>query len=144
MPPHKNHRLNQQWSRSLMPLPGLNELKQFNMQRVNCEEVNLTDITPMAYCKTVVSPMQMHWRYPSLALSHGLIPRQLLDTTRHSCSTHSRGLLQYRISLQTHNSVIQSFLNFAQSMAVILPCSVQNFKVIWQLKWMLWANETCV
>ena len=30
----------------------------------------------------------------------------------------------------------------AQSMAVILPCSVQNWKVIWQLWDMLWANKT--
>ena len=32
--------------------------------------------------------------------------------------------------------VAWSFLNFAQSMAVILPCSVQNLKIIGQLKWM--------
>ena len=30
-------------------------------------------------------------------------------------------------------SAIQLFWNFAQSMAVILPCSVQNFKTIWAL-----------
>ena len=30
---------------------------------------------------------------------------------------------------------------FAQSTAVILPCSVQNFKTIEQLKQMLWTNE---
>ena len=32
-------------------------------------------------------------------------------------------------------------LNFAQSMAVSLPCSVQNFKIIWQLKEQLNTNR---
>ena len=36
----------------------------------------------------------------------------------------------------------QLFWNFAQSMAVTLPCSVQNFKIIDQTKWMLWTNES--
>ena len=38
-------------------------------------------------------------------------------------------------------SVVKSFWNFAQSMAVALPCSVQNLKMIWQPKWMLWMNK---
>ena len=33
----------------------------------------------------------------------------------------------------TFFSAIQLFWNFSQSMAVILPCSVQNFKTIWAL-----------
>ena len=37
--------------------------------------------------------------------------------------------------------VARLFLNFAQSTAVILPCSVQNFKMIRQMKWMLWMTE---
>ena len=39
-------------------------------------------------------------------------------------------------------SVIQSFWNFAQSMTVSLPCSVQNFKMIEQLWNKLWSKET--
>ena len=38
------------------------------------------------------------------------------------------------LSFITPISVIQSFWNFAQSMAVILPCSVQNFKMNGQLR----------
>ena len=37
--------------------------------------------------------------------------------------------------------VAQSISNCAQSMAVIPPCSVQNFKLIGQLQWMLRMNE---
>ena len=42
----------------------------------------------------------------------------------------------------TSISVAQSFCNFAQSTAVILPCSVQNFGTSWLLRYKLWANET--
>ena len=38
-----------------------------------------------------------------------------------------------------HRSVVKSFGNFSQSTAV--PCSVQNSQTIWQLEWMIWANE---
>ena len=38
-------------------------------------------------------------------------------------------------------SIVNWFWKFAQSTAVILPCSVQNFKMVWQLSNMLWANE---
>ena len=41
----------------------------------------------------------------------------------------------------TYFSVALSFWNFAQSMAVSLPCSVQNFTMIWLLKCMLWCNK---
>ena len=41
----------------------------------------------------------------------------------------------------TYCSVVKSFWNFAQSTAVILPCSVQNFKMIWRLKGMLWTDN---
>ena len=65
------------------------------------------------------------------------------------------GLVQYRISTKIHlklksretllsitqTLVDQSFWDFAQSTAVSLPCSVQNFKLIEQLKRMLWTNE---
>ena len=37
--------------------------------------------------------------------------------------------------------IAQSFWNFAQSTAMILPCSVQNFKRIGQLEWLLWINK---
>ena len=30
---------------------------------------------------------------------------------------------------------------FSQSRSVILPCSMQNFKAIKQIKWVLWTNE---
>ena len=36
--------------------------------------------------------------------------------------------------------VVKSFWNFAQSMAVTLPCSVQNLKMIWQQKIYIIAN----
>ena len=38
------------------------------------------------------------------------------------------------------SSVVRSFWNFAHSMAVSQPCSVQNFKMIGQLWKTLWAN----
>ena len=41
----------------------------------------------------------------------------------------------------THASVERSLWNFVQSTAVSLPCSEQNFKLIEQLKRMLWKNE---
>ena len=37
-------------------------------------------------------------------------------------------------------SVIMSFWFFAQNTAVILSCSVRNFKTIVQLEWMLWMT----
>ena len=40
-------------------------------------------------------------------------------------------------------SVVQLFWNFAQSMALSLPCSVQNFKMIGQLKIEVWTTEIC-
>ena len=40
----------------------------------------------------------------------------------------------------TYFPIDHSFWSFAQSMVVILPCSVPNFKTIGQLKRMLWAN----
>ena len=43
--------------------------------------------------------------------------------------------------LITLYSVAQSFCNFAQSTAVMLPCSVQNFSTIRKLKRILWTNE---
>ena len=48
--------------------------------------------------------------------------------------------------IKSHSSittvaVIESFWNFAQSTAVILPCSAQNFKRIGLFKQMLWTNE---
>ena len=49
-------------------------------------------------------------------------------------------LVETRFPL-TYFSVGKPFWNFAQSMAVILSCSVQNFKTICQLNWMLCTNE---
>ena len=41
----------------------------------------------------------------------------------------------------TSSTVAQSFWNFAQSTAVILPCSVQNFKMIARISKAIWTNE---
>ena len=41
----------------------------------------------------------------------------------------------------TYFSVVKSIRNFAQVMAVSLPCSVPNFRMVWWLKWMLWMNK---
>ena len=38
-------------------------------------------------------------------------------------------------------TVVKSFWNFAQSTAVPLPCSVQNFKMIWRPINKLWASQ---
>ena len=51
-----------------------------------------------------------------------------------------RKLVKPRL-LITYYSVAFSFWNFAQSTAVILPCFVQNFKTIKQLKCMIRTNE---
>ena len=40
--------------------------------------------------------------------------------------------------------VVRSFLHFAQSMAVILPCSVQNVEMIWHLTNKLWLKEVWI
>ena len=49
---------------------------------------------------------------------------------------------QWTQILCAHNLLVaKSFRNFVQSMAVSLPCSVQDFKMIWQLKRMLWMNN---
>ena len=47
--------------------------------------------------------------------------------------------------LFAHNLIFSYpiILNFMQSMAVILPCSGQNFEMIGQLKRMFWMNEIC-
>ena len=42
---------------------------------------------------------------------------------------------------KTYFPIIQSFWNCAQSTAVILPCSVQNFKTIKQKTNKLWTNK---
>ena len=66
--------------------------------------------------------------------------------------TTNLGLLPFLIYLPTSNLTksgraityltgVKSFWNFAQSTAVSLPCSVQNFKIILHLKWMLWMNK---
>ena len=53
--------------------------------------------------------------------------------------------LKYKSILPiTQVSIAQSLWNFAQSMAVILPCFVQNCKMIGQTEWMLWTNEILV
>ena len=63
---------------------------------------------------------------------------------------NSMGRLQCRISPRNSSqtpsltkciSVIKSFWNFAQSTAVILPCCVQNIKMIWWLRYELWRND---
>ena len=41
----------------------------------------------------------------------------------------------------TYFAFAQSFWNFAQSTAVILPCPVQNFQTIGQLRWILSRDE---
>ena len=45
------------------------------------------------------------------------------------------------LPVPTYFSVTQLFWNFAQGREVILPCCVQNFKTIGQLKRMLWTKE---
>ena len=40
-----------------------------------------------------------------------------------------------------HHSIVKLFWNFAQSTTVSPPCSVQNFKMIWQPKSIFWTNE---
>ena len=62
--------------------------------------------------------------------SHNIPPKLVLNSN----------LVKSPLSL-TYFSVAQSFWNFAQSMAVILPCSVQNFKTNGQLKWVMKLNQ---
>ena len=53
----------------------------------------------------------------------------------------SSAILAEPCSSITYGSLALSFWNFAQSTAVSLPCSVQNFKMFEPLKWILWMNE---
>ena len=59
--------------------------------------------------------------------------------------THPKYKSQESCLPVSYLSVPQSFWNFTQCMAVILPCPVQNFKMIEELighsKWMLWMNR---
>ena len=55
-------------------------------------------------------------------------------------SVRNSNLAKSRSSI-TYVSIVQSIWNFAQSTAVILPCSAQDIKLIGQLKHELWANE---
>ena len=57
------------------------------------------------------------------------------------CLSETRLKIKSRNILFAHNIITQSFWNFAQSMAVSLPCSVQNLKVIWQRIWMISMNK---
>ena len=42
--------------------------------------------------------------------------------------------------LITYYSVVRSFWKFSQSTVLQLSCSAEISKMIWQLKWMLWAD----
>ena len=64
----------------------------------------------------------------------------LQAVTIHNTPIFNSNLTKYHSSI-TSISIAQSFWNFAQSMVVPLPCSVQNFKMIGQLRNKLWANE---
>ena len=55
--------------------------------------------------------------------------------------THFNGNLEKSVSAINYFAFVWSFWNFAQSMAVSLPCSVVNFKMIWLLQNKLWAHE---
>ena len=48
---------------------------------------------------------------------------------------------KYHLSHKFSLRIPQSLWKFAQSTAVILPCSVQNFKTIGREEWMLWTND---
>ena len=57
-------------------------------------------------------------------------------------STEVSLFLNLKRGIQTlYSSSLQSFWNFAQHTAESLLCAVQNFKMILQLKVMLWTNE---
>ena len=62
-----------------------------------------------------------------------------MNQVYHSWDAHNANLVKSRSSIKSV-SVIQSFQNYIQSMAVWLQCSVQSFKPIRQLKQMLRTN----
>ena len=51
------------------------------------------------------------------------------------------GLLQYIFDYFFISIFAQSLRNFVQNTAVMLPCYVENFKSILQIKRMLWTNK---
>ena len=58
---------------------------------------------------------------------------------RYLSETHF--ILKSRETSFAQSSVVKSFGNFAQSTVVSLPCSVQIFTTISQLRMMFWTNE---
>ena len=46
-----------------------------------------------------------------------------------------------KISFTNSFLIAQSFWNYAQSTAVMLPCSVHNFKMSWQLQLVFWRRD---
>ena len=74
------------------------------------------------YCARVYSQRHFSWRL--------LRPKLILNSTL----TKSRSAI-------TSMSVVESFWDFAQSTAVSLPCSVQNFKTIGRLTNKSWTND---
>ena len=84
------------------------------------------------------------WLFKLLPTSQQLTGALLHYSTRGCCimgyppETHLK--LKNRLSTICF-SVAQSFWNFAQSTAVVLPCSVQNFKMMGQLKLMSWMTR---
>ena len=89
---------------------------------------------------------QLPWIWDILAANNLFLWQSLQGNNGHfnigyPSQTHLKLKLAQSYLLIIHETVSQLFWNFVQSMAVSLPCSVQNLKTIEQLKWLLWVNE---
>ena len=82
-----------------------------------------------------------YWDRVAIGVAYPRSRNSVLGVWRLSQHTHiNSNLVKSRLP-RTYFSVAQSFWNFAQSTAVILPCSVWNIETIEQMKNMLRTNE---
>ena len=91
-------------------------------------------------------PFEIHWANRVTEMHYNIISPLPYCNTRYPCKTHLKltsrppNLVFYHIYIP-FKSFVESLWNFAETAAVIRPCSVQNVKTIWQLRYEFWPNE---
>ena len=106
--------------------------------------------------KTFSSNLNFAWQIVSDTSPWQAFPLHCCESVHYGIGD-PRGLSHYSKSVKNHLKLsyitklcssatliqlVESFWNFAQSVAVILPCSVQNFKMIRQLTNQPWTKVT--
>ena len=141
---------------------------QLSSQAVTCfmQICFIAECTPTPYLLTSICFLIQLSNYKWMDTLKGKDATNFNKTVLSYCEIYNRKVrargcreLQYSVNIQklisdtnfvesclpvTYFTVNQLFWNFAQSSAATLPYSVQNFKTIAQLRWMLWMNEIWV